>query len=142
MPNKSVDFNSSNDMSRPVFKGLVRKIQSKPRTVHQPHGCIELALKPNGRGHCQIKSGGIKYLAHRIMACHRHNPEEYTPYSKATALAASHLCGKRWCVNPQHLVLEHEAINQTRDCCRMFGDQPNYRCPHNPVCLGCIHIDA
>ena len=34
---------------------------------------------------------------------------------------ASHLCHKRRCYNPEHLVLEHRATNKSRDACVKDG---------------------
>jgi len=122
------------------MSNLVREIRSKvtpPISAESVHRCWFTTWKVNGRGHTQFKYKNVKYLAHRVMAFAQGEPPyTYQPYDATTKIDASHLCGDRKCVNPNHLVLENTLINQTRDCCRMFKDKQGYFCPHTPPCIG------
>jgi hypothetical protein len=136
MPNNKKSTKSSTTVADDAFHEVVNLLEK--RVVKQSSGCWYSMLKPNGRGHVQIKVNGIKYLGHRIMACKKYN--KYIEYDVETKLEASHLCGVPRCINPDHLHLENPLVNQTRDCCRMFKTEPRYRCPHEPVCFGAISI--
>jgi hypothetical protein len=26
-------------------------------------------------------------------------------------------------------------------CCKIFGNKPEYKCPHEPLCLNCVVVD-
>ena len=45
---------------------------------------------------------------------------------------ASHLCGKKGCVNRDHLVAESHDNNVSRQTCHK---RPRKKCPHNPKCI-------
>ena len=51
----------------------------------------------------------------------------------------SHLCHRKLCINPNHLVIESIASNNARKgCLAAFHDNQNNvwcLCPHNPICL-------
>jgi len=136
MTNKKKARQSSTTIDDDRLSVLIKRL--KQSVVHVPNStCWHSTLKVNGRGHVQIKYKGIKYLGHRIMACAKTKPYKYIAYDTTTKIDASHLCGNRQCINPDHIQLEPSLVNQTRDCCRMFGQKPGYRCPHEPVCVGC-----
>jgi hypothetical protein len=84
--------------------------------------------KPTGR------SAQRAYLLHKLSmyAYHVRLPEE--------GEQASHLCNKRECFNPDHLVAESIKTNNSRKGCP--GDiscshctQITWSCPHNPKCV-------
>jgi len=55
---------------------------------------------------------------------------------------ASHLCGKRGCINPLHLFMELKAINLSRFRCHLIQTHNMHlTCPHSPKCKYCPHID-
>jgi len=139
MPNKRKVTRSSSTVDDNTLK-IVIKLLKKTVILCREDGCWISKLKVNGRGHVQIKHKGIKYLGHRIMACARTKPYKYVAYNPKTKIEASHLCGNQSCINPNHLFMENCLINQTRDCCRMFGKKAGYQCPHEPPCIGCEPI--
>jgi len=135
---------SSNSLSGANLKALVKHLKSTVKcpkgvsldSVEMQHQCWRSKLVLNGRGHCQPKFKGIKYLGHRVMAAVSNNMK-YVPFTEETKQTASHRCGNPWCINPNHLVYEHEEINHTRDCCRRYKDRvETYMCPHRPCCIG------
>lgn len=130
---------SSKSIDPETLKEIIDKLKA---TVldRSKNKCWVSRLKPNGRGHVQIKHKGVKYLGHRIMACARTKPYKYVEYSADTKLEASHLCGTPSCIDKRHLFFENNLVNQTRDCCRMFGKKKGYWCPHKPHCIGCKPI--
>jgi hypothetical protein len=139
MPNKAKTVNSSTTIDDQLLVELIKCIRKTTVPV-KGSKCLHSRLKLNGRGHVQIKYKGIKYLAHRIMGCAKSAPFKYIPYDKLTKIDASHLCGNRQCINPDHIHFENCLINQTRDCCHMFGQKEGYKCPHEPICIGCQPI--
>lgn len=139
MVNKSKSTNSSSTVDNKVLLEVIKKL-TETVVDKSRDKCWTSTLKLNGRGHVQIKHKGIKYLGHRIMACSNSNPPQFVPYDKKTKIDASHLCGNRSCINPEHLHFENCLVNQTRDCCRMFKDTEGYYCPHSPPCIGCKPI--
>ncbi len=136
MINKSKKTKSSTHIDSDTLKTLIKLLEKSVRDK-STSGCWYSNLKPNGRGHVQIKYKGVRYLGHRIMAFSKSNPPIYVPYDPTTKIEASHLCGDPKCIRPDHLHLENTLVNQTRDCCRMFGEQKGYFCPHKPACIGC-----
>jgi Zinc-binding loop region of homing endonuclease len=51
---------------------------------------------------------------------------------------ASHLCHRRSCFNPEHIILEHNKKNLERTCCvraARADDKVIDVCPHKPKCL-------
>ena len=128
-----ISSNSSSLITLSLFT-RVRKALNETHILQQ-NGCIFSSLRPNGRGHTQIKVGGIKYLGHRIAAADKIELDLASYNNKETKLEASHRCGVPRCINPTHLIFELSERNQTRDCCRMFRNQQGYRCPHLPLCI-------
>jgi len=137
MAKKPNTKHSSITVDDETLKTLILKFKETSKVVQD--GCWRSNYALNGRGHVQIKYKGTKYLGHRIMACARGpGPHTYVAYSEVTKIQASHICGKPWCINPDHLFMENDLINQTRDCCRMYGKvRWDYLCPHIPTCIGC-----
>lgn len=144
MPNKPAkdSTKTSTEISPEVLEELINTLVSSIiiKTGGKSRTCWYSDYKPNGRGHIQVKHKNIKYLGHRIMAFSKSRPYRYIPYDPITKIEVSHLCGDSKCLNPDHLALENCLVNQTRDCCRMFGQKKGYKCPHDPVCIGCISI--
>lgn len=104
--------------------------------LNAERGCIttDYAKDPN-RAYQQVRIKGSKYYVH-IIAAMLHN--EHPPFllPNGMPMEASHLCGDPRCVNIEHLWLEAADINKSRCCCLLFRQQPVYRCPHLPVCIG------
>lgn len=134
MPNERKPTNSSGKVDSETLAAVIGLLHRS--VVHDAKSnCWSSKLKVNGRGHVQIKYKNIKYLGHRVMACANSKPLQYVEYDPATKIEASHLCGNRACINPEHLHFENCLVNQTRDCCRMYGSDPRYWCPHEPKCI-------
>jgi hypothetical protein len=77
MPNRIKAENSSSKVSPAIMAELVSKIKSTVPLNLRGHAraCWKSTLKPNGRGHVQVKLRGVKYLGHRrIMAFARDGP--------------------------------------------------------------------
>jgi len=49
-------------------------------------------------------------------------------------LTASHDCGNRWCVNPDHIHSEPHWYNVWRNACQKLGLHTAETCPHEPKC--------
>jgi len=143
MPNKKRVEKSSSTVTPEVLKELIKRLKNSVslKTSGPTNSCWYSRLKVNGRGHVQIKYLGIKYLGHRIMACSKSKPYTYVTYDPSTKIEVSHICGDSKCINPDHLIFENCLVNQTRDCCRMFGQKTDYKCPHEPTCIGCQPIN-
>jgi len=139
MVNNKKRDGSSTKINNKTMKVLVSKLKNSVLKEQRKNNdlslCWKSKLKPNGRGHVQIKMKGIKYLGHRIMACAREKPYVYVEYSKDIKNDASHLCWNNWCINPYHIWIENTLINQSRDCCKIFYEENGYMCPHSPPCV-------
>lgn len=144
MPRKPNTESSSSVVDDATLSVLICKLKNsvivtRGKTLEtMENQCWSSKYKLNGRGHVQIKYKGIKYLGHRIMACAKGpGPHTYVKYDPKTKNQASHICGKPSCINPYHLCMENDLVNQTRDCCRMFQNVEDYKCPRDPTCIGC-----
>jgi len=131
MPNRAHPTNTSTRMNKQTFEKVCQAIMA---TVDRKtkNGCWKSRNQPNGRGHVQIKVDGIKYLGHRMMAMWW--KKRFLPYNNN--IEASHLCGRRWCINPRHLWMEKAAVNLERYCCHRHQKTTGYLCPHYPRCIG------
>jgi len=132
------------DLTRDQMKTLVKNLTEGKTLVNpdSPSPCWKSHLKPNKQsGYVQVTVGlgqrnkRTKPYAHRVMASHAKKKYTYCPHIFNTN-DSSHLCGNKWCINPDHQVLETGLYNQTRDCCHMFlHKKEGYICPHEPCCI-------
>lgn len=87
-----------------------------------------------GSGYTQVRYSGSKMYCHRIAGLLRVGAN----YS-GKHLDGSHLCNNDACVNPWHIVFESNELNQSRKCCKLFGQVAGYFCPHEPPCLQVVN---
>jgi len=121
MPRKPNTENSSSIVDDSTLSILICKLKNsvvvaQGKTLEtMENECWSSKYKLNGRGHVQIKYKGIKYLGHRIMACAKGpGPHTYVKYDPKTKNQASHICGKPSCINPYHLCMENDLVNQNK----------------------------
>lgn len=99
------------------------------------------------RGYPRVKLDGAMTYAHHISFVAAHIDKRNNPIFRRDwvdpSLEISHICGNPKCINPEHLLLEPEALNKHRDCCHAFTFLtrcPNClatidSCPHIPPCV-------
>ena len=82
--------------------------------------------------HVKITAAGIdkRIGAHRLMY-KLFNPRVELVHGDRS-LQVSHRCGRKKCVNPDHLVLESDRDNKQRNYCRHGAA---HLCPHVPKCI-------
>jgi hypothetical protein len=80
---------------------LFKKSKSKEK-----HECIIWPFSKTGNGYGKLRYNGKFYLAHRLMCELKHGKP------KNEKLEASHSCGNKYCVNPNHLTWKTHKQNE------------------------------
>lgn len=106
--------------------------QSLAKCEMLANGCwVSTLAAPKPGKPSQVRFRGIKYYTHFIACMYR---MQRVP---AEGEEASHLCNNAVCMNPEHLWFESGDINKSRIYCRLFRHHENFKCLHEPRCLGC-----
>ena len=104
-------------------------------TSNNAHGCIHWQWKLDKSGYPRMnitlkdKVPSTNLSVHRLayFMCH---PEHIT---RATGKHISHLCHQRTCINPNHLVMESNTLNSSRNRCQNTGICEGHK--HRKQCL-------
>jgi hypothetical protein len=136
VPNKQVHELTQEELAEGMNSLL--KYDKKDWSALDMDECILSTYAPaKSGGENEYRQGrikGTKYFVHRLACFYKYRKEgRHIPVEPK--LEVSHLCHKRQCYNPKHLVFEDGFCNKSRICCELFKKTSGYRCPHEPTCF-------
>ena len=127
------------------YENIWRRIRSRSSAPDGPYGCVMWRGAKEHRGVYGVMVNPFALLAGqpRKVSIHRlvyvlHHRERFpggvlpTRDPDGRRLQVSHVCHRGLCINPAHLVLESQRLNNERSTCRR-----QRRClqVHQPHCL-------
>ena len=114
------------------WERMYKRLWGKP-VYQMPNGCLLTSYQPNSKQtvsmYMQVsKNKSTSVSSSYVSLC----AFGFTPSSIYDT--ASHLCGHRRCINPDHLVFETHDINVSRMSCHRNHDDAS-TCIHTPPCM-------
>jgi len=95
--------------------------------------CIETTYAYDKRP--QVRLDGDKYYCAIVVKLYQEKLKYGNDYKIKSGFDASHFyCHNEHCVNHEHIHFEDHRVNKSRLCCRIYGMNNGYGCPHLPRC--------